>query len=255
MARGEGNPQLENGYTPIANELLEELVKINLCAYETRVLLSIIRRTYGWHQKTVRLPLSQIVVGTGISKSHVWRALSSLVARNIVIRTPYKRIGLQEDYRRWVRKLPDRATFVPDVEESTEETAPNQVTDVTYPGYKMAPNQETFKDRKEISEKKVAPSSLEEGLLEILWSLPSWKKEVEADLGWLRELLADYPGLMVGDFKTCRDWHSEKSAPKNKGAWKARLRNWSRRVRPDEGDPNKLEGQELPDLREEEDLW
>ena len=45
------NPQLEDGYTKIANEILEALAGINLSPYEGRALFFLIRKTYGWKKK------------------------------------------------------------------------------------------------------------------------------------------------------------------------------------------------------------
>jgi len=53
------NPQPENGHTDIANEIIEALWKINLSSYEWRVLLYLLRKTYGWHKKTDQISLSQ----------------------------------------------------------------------------------------------------------------------------------------------------------------------------------------------------
>ena len=110
------NPQVENGFTEVANELLEALARINMCAYETRVLLFIIRKTYGWHKKTDWISLSQLAMGTGIRKAHVCRTINSLEARNIIRKGKNRHVGLQKDYEKWVKKLP------------------NQVTRVTHPG-------------------------------------------------------------------------------------------------------------------------
>jgi phage replication O-like protein O len=106
------SPQIENGYTKVANELLEALARINLDPYENRVLLFIIRKTYGWHKKMDWISLSQIAMGTGIRKSHISRTINSLEERNLVIRGSNKHIGLQKDYERWKKKLPKEATRV-----------------------------------------------------------------------------------------------------------------------------------------------
>ena len=106
------NPQVENGFTEVANELLEELARINMCAYETRVLLFIIRKTYGWHKKTDWISLSQLATGTGIRKAHVCRSINSLKARNIIRKGKNKHVGLQKDYEKWVKKLPSQVTRV-----------------------------------------------------------------------------------------------------------------------------------------------
>ena len=49
------SPQLEDGFTRVANELLEALAKLKLCAYETKVLIFIIRKTYGWNDSFLHL--------------------------------------------------------------------------------------------------------------------------------------------------------------------------------------------------------
>ncbi len=95
------NPQLEDGFTMVANEIIEALARINLCAYESRVLWFIIRKTYGWHKKNDWIALSQIVDSTGILKPNVSRTLKSLKARNIIIRDKNRRVGLQKDYEKW----------------------------------------------------------------------------------------------------------------------------------------------------------
>ena len=95
------NPQLEDGFTMVANEIIEELARINLCAYESRVLWFIIRKTYGWHKKNDWIALSQIVDSTGILKPNVSRTLKSLKARNIITRDKNRRVGLQKDYEKW----------------------------------------------------------------------------------------------------------------------------------------------------------
>ena len=60
------SPQLEDGYTQISNELLEALCWMNLSPYEWRVLLWILRKTYGWKKKTDWISLSQFSKETGL---------------------------------------------------------------------------------------------------------------------------------------------------------------------------------------------
>lgn len=105
------NPQLENGHTQIANEILEAISTINLSPYESRILWFVVRKTYGWHKKSDLIPLSQIADGTGITKSHVSRALKSLISKQIITRLGNKQIGFQKDWERWnTHKLPVQVT-------------------------------------------------------------------------------------------------------------------------------------------------
>ena len=43
----EASPQCENGYTRLANEIIEALMKSNLSAYQSRILWAVWRETYG----------------------------------------------------------------------------------------------------------------------------------------------------------------------------------------------------------------
>lgn len=79
-----GLPQKENGYTPIANEIMEQLAIINLSAYETRVLLFLFRKTYGWSKKGDYIPLVQFEEGTNLKRKYVSRALRQLEKKLII---------------------------------------------------------------------------------------------------------------------------------------------------------------------------
>lgn len=99
------SPQHHNGFTKIANELYDAIARWNLSGYEYRVLLFIIRKTYGWNKKTDKIALSQFVLGTGIRKSHVSRALGLLVKQNIITKggnRDLRTFTVQKDYEKWV---------------------------------------------------------------------------------------------------------------------------------------------------------
>ncbi|MGA2669910.1 MAG: replication protein [Dehalococcoidia bacterium] len=104
------NPQLENGHTRIANELMEQLMKLYLAPNQWQVLVCIIRKTYGFHKKIDYITNTQICEGTGLVKSTVSRAVTVLTQRNIITRNG-KHIGLQKDWEQW-QKLAERATKV-----------------------------------------------------------------------------------------------------------------------------------------------
>ena len=94
------NPQLENGHTKIANEILEHLMKIHLSSNQWQILLCIIRKTYGFHKKVDHIANFQICEATGLCKAVVSRALSEL--ENLgTIRRRGKFIGFQKDWEKW----------------------------------------------------------------------------------------------------------------------------------------------------------
>lgn len=81
------NPQKENGYTAIANEILEELVKLRIPASEKDILYFILRKTYGYQKKEDRISLTQFEKGTLLSRVTVVKALKNLVSRSILVKS------------------------------------------------------------------------------------------------------------------------------------------------------------------------
>ena len=98
------SPQVENGYTKIANELLERLIMTDLSGSEMKIVLFIMRKTYGFGKKEDRLLLRKISEATGLQRQNVYRELKRLVKRKIVIKNDYTKpisYGIQKDYTQW----------------------------------------------------------------------------------------------------------------------------------------------------------
>ena len=102
------SPQIENGYTKIANEIIDQLCRIKLSSYQMRVLLFVFRKTYGYNKKEDWISVSQIEEATGIYKAHVSRAKKELLQRKIVTSNGNK-IAFQKDSRLWC-ELPRMVT-------------------------------------------------------------------------------------------------------------------------------------------------
>ena len=79
------SPQCENGYTKIANEIMEALMQYNnLPKEQMRVLLCIIRASYGWGTKSINISHQEIADQTGISRPGVTRAITHLVSNKVL---------------------------------------------------------------------------------------------------------------------------------------------------------------------------
>ncbi|MFH1952541.1 MAG: replication protein [Pseudomonadota bacterium] len=98
--------QPENGTTGIAHEILENLARINLSAYESRFLWLLFRKTYGFHKKTDWISLSQFSKELELDRRLIHRTIKKLKDRKMIIvetdkgkRTKY---GFQKDYDRWI---------------------------------------------------------------------------------------------------------------------------------------------------------
>lgn len=131
------NPQKENGYTAIADEILEALSRRQLSGYEWRCLILIVRKTYGFHKKEDWIALSQFIDGTGIGKSHVCRALRMLVAQNIVTKggTPKQpRYSFQKDYDRWKNLEDGKRKHSPNITKGGTQSLPKGAPEIVTKG-------------------------------------------------------------------------------------------------------------------------
>lgn len=84
------NPQKEDGYTAIANEIMEALARYRIPGEQRQCLDFILRKTYGYNKKSDAISGSQFVGATGIKKQNVQRALRGLIEKNIVIKKDYQ---------------------------------------------------------------------------------------------------------------------------------------------------------------------
>jgi phage replication O-like protein O len=95
------SPQLEDGYTKIANEILDNLMKLHLSPNQWLVLLCVIRKTYGFNKKVDYIANKQIVESTGLCKAVISRALKDMEERNIILRE-IKNTGFNKDWSQWL---------------------------------------------------------------------------------------------------------------------------------------------------------
>ena len=105
------NPQKENGYTSISNELLEQIYRRRFSASQLKILLLVIRFTYGFNRKTATLSNTFIAAGTGMHEITVSKEVGTLLRDNVL--KLYKKpsfhnsriIGINKDYESWLNHL------------------------------------------------------------------------------------------------------------------------------------------------------
>lgn len=124
------NPQLEDGYFKIANELGDAMCRINLSAYESRIVWFVLRKTYGFNKAMDQISLSQFSSETGILSQNVWRTVQSLIDRHILLadRTkPHKiRYSIQKDYEKWTNGISS-----PEIKSSEIKSKPIKSPEIT----------------------------------------------------------------------------------------------------------------------------
>jgi len=100
------NPQLENGYTSIANELLDALIAADLSGQEMRITFLIIRKTYGYHKQDDAVSLSQMETATGMSRVRCSQVVNRLQLMKILTVTENingigKKYKFNKDFDEW----------------------------------------------------------------------------------------------------------------------------------------------------------
>jgi len=100
-----GKPQVENGFTRIANELLEVIIKAKLSAREYAIVFFIIRNSYGFHRLwTKPVGYGYIAECTGLHRADIQKAILKMEKNKqiFVDRTGYRqRYKLQKIYKYW----------------------------------------------------------------------------------------------------------------------------------------------------------
>lgn len=100
-------PQKENGYTPIANEIMEALARIRIPGEARQMLDVIIRKTYGFNKKIDQIATSQFMELTGLPNFSIHRARKRLLyAKMITVsknaNSQILSYSFQKDYHKWV---------------------------------------------------------------------------------------------------------------------------------------------------------
>jgi len=108
------SPQLENGYTRIANELLEALSKAPLPGSELRLTLAIFRYTYGMQKKSAEIKTQTLINTTGFIRQRLYEAKKNLMKKNILLITQKRYRSaptycINKNYEKWIcNEKPDK---------------------------------------------------------------------------------------------------------------------------------------------------
>lgn len=102
------NPQVENGYIRIANELHEAILAYpGLTGVDMKLIFYVIRQTYGWGKKKAQISYGEVSRACKIDRAGVMKSLLRLVDHNILFvqHTEGDRnaniVGLNKDFESW----------------------------------------------------------------------------------------------------------------------------------------------------------
>ena len=101
------SPQVEDGYTRIANELLEALIFGRFNGTQYSIILAVIRATYGYHLTSKTLGVAFFKVHTGRNRRQLAKEIEELIAMNVlIVKTKHsfgisRELMLNKDYESW----------------------------------------------------------------------------------------------------------------------------------------------------------
>lgn len=101
------SPQIENGFTRIANELMEAIYGTGFNGTQFKIVLCIIRYTYGFKRKSHDLSISFISKATGVSRRYASTELNRLIDNNVIkvlqehTDTTSRILALNKNYTQW----------------------------------------------------------------------------------------------------------------------------------------------------------
>lgn len=93
----------DDGFMRVANELTDSILMADLTARQLKVMLAIMRKTYGFNKAMDRLTNTQISAMTGIHHTHVCVAKRQLLDRGFLIGSG-QRIGINKHVSMWDMK-------------------------------------------------------------------------------------------------------------------------------------------------------
>lgn len=85
MAKGTGHEHFEHGFTPIPNEVMEGLAAACLNGTQFRIILLVLRETYGFQRNECSLSETYIAARLGMKRQNIHREIKLLLGQNILL--------------------------------------------------------------------------------------------------------------------------------------------------------------------------
>ncbi|MPM13374.1 hypothetical protein SDC9_59731 [bioreactor metagenome] len=207
-----GGPQLEDGYSRIANEILDVLAKTNLNGTQRRILDVVFRQTYGYQRKNHDLSVSFIANATNMHKKQIQRELTALIEMKIIAvvsEATFNKsrvISFNKKYTEWLNSS-----------EVTNSLPPNEID--THTGNELAPSTGSeLAPQINIKEniKDIIMTSYESEFISVLETIKDYPLDKVKDLAYMKTLSERYKNLdLVEAIKKFSVWVLDNPFKKN----------------------------------------
>jgi len=114
-------PQKEKGFLQITsgkkeNDILSALISMRLNGTEYQIILTVIRKTWGWNKKEDWISISQFEKITGKDRSFIIKTIGGLVDKKLLVKKStlgkITKLSIQKDITLWDIKLVDNTPLV-----------------------------------------------------------------------------------------------------------------------------------------------
>lgn len=103
------NPQKENGYVSIANELQEQFFRFSFSKRQHGILALLLRLSYGCNRKNCYIPALAHFKICGMFKQDIRKEIDSLIAARVITWNQERMIfAINKDYEEWTIKKNDK---------------------------------------------------------------------------------------------------------------------------------------------------
>jgi len=230
------SPQKENGYTPIANEILEAMAQIKLSPTQYRILFIVWRYTYGFNRKEHELSLSFLAKATRCDKRNIQRDLKNLEERKIIIQQiksgAYRKIKFNKYYKQWVGDI--------DIGEITNIGENNNTTigETNNTNIGEIANQERNNINTNLNTNIIYLSPDEEELINVLSSIKGYPLDREKEIEMFKRLRERY--LDIDILSVVKEWAiskidkpiSKKDNPRSQiNTWCGNSKKWGKNLK------------------------
>lgn len=174
------SPQVEDGFTRIANELLEALAQADISSTKHRAMLLIMRETFGYQRKSVTIGYQALATKYLIDKAQLIRAMSWLVKHQYLtcehgatVTSP-NTWSVQKDYRQWGKRRTSDDSASSQTDTSVVESLVSKQTPVTSDCLDTTPHTPLYGERNLKKDDDVDPAV---AAVEVLRSLGQTAKQ------------------------------------------------------------------------------
>ncbi len=200
------NPQKENGYTAIANEILEQIARVKLSPTQYRIIFIIWRYTYGFNRKEHNLSLGFLSKATGCDKRQIQRELKNLeemkVIKQNVTNGKSRIIKFNKHYDTWVVKTDIGEITIGEIDNG--ETVKGAIGETVKGAIGEIDNQERHILNTNLKKDIIYLSEEEAQLIKILEGVSNYPLDREKEIEMLKRLSDKYSTLDI--ISVVKDW-------------------------------------------------